>query len=232
MSDTSILPTAAVGAPPTGPSGPDFGEEPTDDRRRLLIIGGAVAVVLVVIVGFLLLRGGSSDSDLGAVPRGTPHSGSAPEPSATSGSGHKAGATLPKKSHRNLARDPFKPLIAAQTAGGTTTGDTTTGDTTTGITSGDGATTTTDGGAPSASLGAPVAIRLISVNGVKGALFEVSYAHHKALRYNVLAPSAGSATGTVFGSQFALLGVQGKSVTLQVGDDTPFDLRRGASHSL
>jgi hypothetical protein len=237
MSDTSILPTADIGAPPAAPVGPDFGEEPTDDRRRLMVIGGAIAVVLVVIVGYLLFKGGgSSDSgDLGVVARGTPHSVASPEAAAKpeSGSGHKAGSLLPKKSHRGIARDPFKPLLsdgtgAASAAGGETTDVAPAPDAEPGTTPSSPA----EGGAPSASLGTPVAIRLLSVSGVRSALFSITYPRHKTLRFNVAAPAAGSPQGTVFAGVFSLLGVQGGTVTVQFGDDTPFDLRRGVSRSV
>jgi hypothetical protein len=238
MSDTSILPTADIGAPPAAPVGPDFGEEPTDDRRRLMVIGGVIALVLVVIVGYLVLKGGgSSDSgDLGVVARGTPHSVASPEASAKpeSGSGHKAGSLLPKKSHRGIARDPFKPLLSDGTgaAAAAGAGETTDVAPAAGAEPGAAPSSPAEGGAPSASLGTPVAIRLLSVSGVKSALFSVTYSRHKTLRYNVAAPAAGSDQGTVFAGVFSLLGVQGGAVTVQFGDDTPFDLRRGVSRSV
>ena len=51
-------------------------------------------------------------------------------------------------------------------------------------------------------------------------------------RFTVTAPGPGSTTGTIFDNEFALLSIQGNEVTIQVGDDTPFDLRKGVSHQL
>lgn len=242
MSDTSILPGAgAPAADAAVPPPPLFDDEGAgNDRRRLMIIGGVIAGVLVLVVAYLLLSGGgssSSSTSTGLVPRGTPHA----VPSAAGGngatggqsgaSGHgKAGTVLPKKSHTRLARDPFKPRVTLAVAGDVV-GSTSV---TPAPSSAPGTvpTSPSEGGAPPANLGAPQAVRLIRVHGAKSALFEVTYAHHKAYRYDVLAPSASSSQGTVFAQDFALLGIQGNEVTLQVGDDTPFDLKVGASHTV
>ncbi|HWC33206.1 MAG TPA: hypothetical protein VG650_00135 [Mycobacteriales bacterium] len=250
MSDTSILPGATLpeaGTTPPGPAGLDD-PGPGDDRRRLLIIGGIVAAVLVLVVAYLLLKGGGSsspsDSSAGLVPRGTPaasapstsgSSGSASKPAAA-GSGNsgkgKAGTVLPKKTHTRLARDPFKPLVAAAVPGtGSVVGSTTVSPAP-GSVPGTVPTTPAQGGSPGTSFGSPQAVRLLKVRGAKSAVFEVSYAHHKAFRYDVVAPSASSARGTVFAQDFALLGIQGNDVTVQVGDATPFDLKVGASHTV
>jgi hypothetical protein len=241
MSDISILPTAAdAGAPPAGP-GPDFGDEPTDDRRRLLIIGGAIAAVLILLVAYLLLRGGggSSDDTLSAVPRGTPNAASSPaagragggsdgdaKAGAASSSG-KAGDALPKKSTRRLARDPFKPLVVDVETGGATGSGTAVGGS-----SGPGSVPTgsSGGAAPDATVGPPLAVRLVDVLGHTVAVFDVTYAHHKVLRFQVEAPPPTSAKGTVFAQDFALLGIQNKQATIQIGDGTPFDMKKGTSH--
>lgn len=245
MTDTSILPGAELPAPATAPPAPDFEDDgPTTDRRRLLIIGAAVAL-LVLVGAFLLLRGGpsSSSSPSGAVPRGTPaaaapasggNARSSGNQTGPSKSGHGgAGTVLPPKSHTALARDPFKPLISAPVAGstGSVTGSTTVAPAR-GSAPGTVPTSPSQGGAPSASYGAAQAIRLVSVHGTKDAVFDVTYSHHKVFRYDVIAPSASSAGGTVFGKEFSLLGIQGNDATVQVGDATPFDLVVGASHSV
>ncbi|HVT20314.1 MAG TPA: hypothetical protein VHE57_02845 [Mycobacteriales bacterium] len=248
MSDTSILPTAAdAGAPPAGP-GPDFGDEPTDDRRRLLIIGGAIAAVLIVLVGYLVLRGGGSSSDdtLGAVPRGTPSTATSPasgegtggsgggSKAAGAAGGAKAGDALPKKSTRRLAKDPFKPLVVDSESKGATGSATAVGGTsgTSGTSTAPGTVPTSPaaGGAPDAAVGAPLAIRLVDVLGHTVAVFDVTYAHHKVFRFQVQAPPSTSKKGTVFAQDFALLGIQGKEATVQVGDDTPFDMKKGSTH--
>ena len=252
MSDTSILPTAA--AAPPGVEPPDFGDESTDDRRRLMIIGGVVGAVLVIIVAYLLLRGGGSSSDeLSAVPRGTPHAAASTATgstgSSTSGSSgkssHAGGAsnegkgvtTVPKKSHRQLAKDPFKPLVVDQEGGSTGSGTAVTGGgtTVTSSTGAPGAGTTTggaDGSAPDAAVGSPLSLRLVDVLGKSIAVFDVTYAHHKIFRFQVQAPPPTSTRGTVFAGDFALLGIQNKEATVQIGDGTPFDMRKGSSHSV
>lgn len=241
MSDTSILPGAAAPAGGTAvPAPPGFDDEGGgDDRRRLFIIGGAILTVLIVVVAYLLLSGGSSSSDSGTpttglIPHGTP-AASASTPAAAGGSSsgakHHAGTVLPRKVKPKL-RDPFKPLITVAVPGaGTVVGSTSVSPAPSSA-PGTVPTSPAEGGAPSKSLGAPRAIRLLRVHGAKSALFEVSYAHHQVFRYDVVAPSATSQQGTVFAQDFALLGIQGSEVTIQVGDDTPFDLRVGASHTV
>ena len=240
MSETSILPDAAAGAPPVGGPGLGFDDEPTDDRRRLMIIGGAVGAVLLIVVAYLLLHGGGgpSASTSGVVPHGTPQAVTTPTAASSGGSGShggtKAGTTLPRKSHTRLARDPFKPLVvdngvAGATAGaGDTTGATVTVEPSQTAAPGTAPTTPAEGGAPSGSLGSPHSIGLVSVKGGTSAVFEVTYAHGKTFRFDVAAPGPGSSKGTVFAQEFSLLGIQGGVATVQVGDATPFDLKRGA----
>lgn len=244
MTDTSILtgPTPAdadAGAPVLPPV--DEETEGTDDRRRLLIVAGVVGLLVLVIVAYLVLKGGGSSgsSSAGTVPRGTPAATSAPASSGgtTGATGHgagsatsagKAGTVLPKHSKTKLGRDPFVPLVRDDTvAAGAAPAATTT--VASAPTSAPGAVPTSpaSGGAPSASAGSPHAIRLLSIHGDKSAVFDVYYAHHKVYRFRVVAPDANSARGTEFAQDFALLGIQGSAVTIQVGDATPFDLRRG-----
>jgi hypothetical protein len=262
MSETSILPTAAdAGSAAPGAPTPYFDEEPGDDRRRLMIIGGIVAGVLVLVVGYLLLKGGgSSDDASGLVPHGTPHAVASPATQggsgqagsgsgqAASGGGNKAGTKLPKQSNRRLAKDPFKPLIAdtggssgsSGTAGagsgstGTPTGTSTGTSTGTGTGTTTGTPTGTDTGVPA---GSPTSIRLVSVeagaSGAPTATFAITYRSHQVAKFTgIVAPAPGSKTGTVFANDFALLGIQGHVVTIQFGDDTPFDLKKGVNHIL
>jgi hypothetical protein len=245
MSDPSILPGSQL--PQAGGNEmpyPDFDEPGGDDRRRLFVIGGLAAFVLIVIVGFLLLHGGGgsgSNSDLGAVVRGTPPaaltspspSSSPTRPSKGAGSGKSAvGTKLPKKTHVVLARDPFKPLIVAPTTGSSL------GSASVGGGTGAGGFSFPSGGASGgaapaqvpASDGPPIWIELVRVNGGSDAVFAVGYAHGKKFQFDVTAPAASAVQGTVFDEEFALLGIQNGGVTVQVGDATPFDLRPGVSH--
>jgi hypothetical protein len=238
MSDTSILPTADSGSAAPGVPVPFFDDGPGDDRRRLMIIGGIVAGVLVLVVGFLLLHGGgSSDEATGAVPRGTPHPVTSPAQQPANGSGKaadsnsKAGTKLPKASNRRLAKDPFKPLVVDNTS--TAKG----GSSDSGTVSGSGTTNATPLNPGTVPPGTAVSIRFVKTvldaSGNRAAEFAVTYTSpHSVATFDVGPPVAGAASGTVFANVFALLGVQGDVVTIQVGDDTPFDLRKGASHSV
>jgi hypothetical protein len=80
--------------------------------------------------------------------------------------------------------------------------------------------------------GQPLWIRLVSTNGDKSATFDVGYPHHKFHRFKVLAPPPSATRGTVFDKVFALLGIQSGTVTMQIGDATPFDLSTGVAHSV
>lgn len=249
MSETSILPGAeppAAGGGGQVPPPADWDDEggSGDDRRRLLIIGGIAVVLLVAVGGFLLLhKGGSSGPETFRPPGAvvppttsttTPAPGTSPtaQPSGTPAPGKSAGSTkLPKKTRTVFARDPFKPLFVAPVSGGTDLGSANVG-------GGSGGFTFPSGGASGgaapvqvpASDGPPLWIELIKTNGASDALFEVGYAHGKNFKFDVSAPAASSVQGTVFDNEFALLGIQGGDVTVQVGDATPFDLRAGVSH--
>ena len=99
-------------------------------------------------------------------------------------------------------------------------------------------TAPSQGGTPTTGAGGvtthgdPIWVELVATHGVKSAVFNVGYQNHKFRRFTVAAPAAGSTQGTVFDNEFSLLSIQGNEVTLQVGDDTPFDLRKGVSHQL
>lgn len=255
MTETSILPGASLESdagnsmvPPPG----DVEETGGDNRRRLMILGMVAAIVVIVAAAYMLLHKGSSSSPTPAAAPPVPASstatgaasGGTPAKTTKTGSAAKAGTKLPHKSKTPLVRDPFKALISAPVAASSTspsnqqTGGTTdvgsqpatnpapTASTPT-VTS---PTSPTTGAAVTS--GSPLWIQLISVQGTKSAIFDVGYAHHKFRRFQVIAPSPTSARGTVFDGEFALLGIQGDDVTIQVGDDTPFDLTHGVSHSV
>lgn len=257
MTDTSIFPSADTAVDPGGPGLPpeeDFDSEGNGNRRNLMIIGGVVAVIVIVAAAFLLLHksGGGSSPSTGAVPRGTPPASTAPSTSTSSNSTHAKGSkgsgvtTLPKKSHTKLVRDPFKPLVSApvNASSSNQVSNTTVSPapTTTSVSVSPTApviipTQPSQGGAPTTgtggktTVGAPVGIQLVRTSGDKWAVFDVFYVNHKFRRFKVLAPKPTSARGTVFDKEFALLGIQDGSVTIQEGDGTPFDLQKGVSHS-
>lgn len=234
MTETAFLP---------GPGGSDVdnptmtppfdAEDEASNRRRLMIIGGAAGIVVLLVAAFLLLHKGGGTSAPTTVPRGTPHS--AP---ASAAPGHQT-KTLPKRGSRATARDPFQALVAVPVGGGTAAGATTT--VAAGTTVAGGAPTTSLGtppttapatGSGNGSLGTPLWIELLRTKGSKSATFKIGYHHHTFRTFVVDAPNAGAQQGTVFANDFALIGVQDGTATVQVGDATPFDLEPGFSHPL
>jgi hypothetical protein len=234
------------------PVPPDVNDESGDGRRRLLLLGVIAAIVVVAVAAFLLLHKGSSNSGDTFTPPTHPQPAAAQATGGTATGSAKAtshspkkGTTLPHKSHTALVRDPFHPLITAPV---TTNGATSTGSsqpvTNTTVSPAPVSTapavvvqptSPTTGGVPTtgpATSGSPLWVQLVSVNGTKSAIFDVGYAHHKFRRFEVLSPSPTSTRGTVFDGEFALLGIQGDAVTVQVGDDTPFDLSPRDTHSV
>jgi hypothetical protein len=236
MTETSILPITSGDSVP--PSSYDPGHDDGDssgNRRKLLIVGGVVGAAIVLVAAFLLLHGGSSTSGAAAtVPHGT-FTGAASPAASGSGTGTTTGTTtLPKKGKAAVGRNPFTPLYVAPTAaavtGGTAVGGTTTAAPTpaaSGSAPATNPTPTPTQTSPSSGLGTPTYLQLISVDGTKSATFKVGYAHHKFKKYVVEAPSASSTTGTVFDTEFALIGIQGSVTTVQVGDATPITLAMG-----
>lgn len=259
MSETSIIsdaaPLAESGIDMVPPGTGVEESEGGGDRRRLMIIGAVVGLLVVVAAAYLLLHKGSpASSDSSFVPHSThaappASSGKAPatgtKAPATGSATGKVATTpvkLPRKAKAPQARDPFKPLILAPVAAGAG-GATTTTTVTAPTAAPTGSTQTTPTGtvpapAPSQTTtghgttqGTPLWIQLMSVKGDQ-ATFKVGYAQHKFRRFIVQAPKAASSTGTVFDNVFALIGIQNGQVTIQIGDDTPFDLSRGISHAV
>jgi hypothetical protein len=250
MSDTSILPGAAPSTesdvdmvpPGTGVEESESG----GDRRRILIIGAIAGAIVLIVAAYMLLHGGSSSSTQSFVPvhpAGAAPS-AAPNPShGGSGNGNDGKTpTLPKKAKHQSVRDPFKALVTAPVS-------TDTGPTTTTTVKAPKTVPTTAPSAPTSSVGptSPVSpppsgtssppttgagpqwIQLKRIHG-RTAVLDVGYRHHKFRRYAVQAPPAGSQQGTVFDKIFALIGIQNSTATIQIGDDTPFDLNKGVSH--
>jgi hypothetical protein len=245
---------------PMVPVPPDADEPSGDNRRRLMILGLIAAIVVIAAAAYLLLHKSSSSSDSGSftppapVPTSATHTGSTGTTTTAKGStshggtkGAKTGTTLPRKSHTALVRDPFHPLVSAPVAGSNAGPSATTAPvSSTTVTPAPQSTsptvvinptTPTSGGTPTTgthgqtTTGAPIYVRLISVQGTHSAIFDVGYAHNKFRRFKVIAPDPNSARGTVFDAEFALLGVQGSTATVQIGDDTPFDLSIREAHS-
>jgi hypothetical protein len=238
MTETSILPISSGTQPPAGD--PSWSEEDGAagaNRRKLFIAGGGAGALVIAVAAFMLLHGGSSSPSAatGAVPHGTPHAVSTA----------KAGSTttpirLPKKSKAQAGRNPFAPLFAAPVTSGTAIGGTTVvspAPTTaasapaTPVTTAPPVTTpTTPPTTP--ALGSPTFLQLVSTHGVKSATFKVGFQHNTFKRFVVLAPKGSSSTGTVFGTEFALIGVENGQATVQIGDSTPFDLSKGVVRRL
>ena len=210
--------------------------EPSGDaanRRKLLIAGAALAVLVVAIAGYFLTKGGSNpDSGGFLVPHAKVHAPAATKHHVSAGKPIK----LPKAYKGHVGRDPFKALYTAPVAApssappasqptGASTG------TTTGSTTG-----TSTGTTPTVRPYHPVWVELVRTSGTKSATFIVGYSNGKSLITksftNVLAPKAGSTTGTTFAKSFALLSVQNGQATIQFGDGTPMDIAPGAANRL
>jgi hypothetical protein len=227
------------------------------NRRRLVILGAVVGVVVLAAAAFLLLhKGSSSTPDQTFVPRSShpvaapssaSHSGATKGSSKSgNGSGHQSQPTkLPKKAKRPSVRDPFKALVLPPvTTSGTASSTTTVTAPSAQPTAPVGvqpsqpvvqpvpqptSSSTTTPGHGGKTTGAPLWIQLMKTHLDK-ATFKVGYAHHKFRKFVVQAPKPSSQQGTVFDKVFALIGIQNGAATIQIGDDTPFDLTTGVSH--
>jgi hypothetical protein len=233
MTETSILPvTSDEGQPPSYDSQPpDEDGAAGANRRKLLMAGGVVGAVVIAAAAFFLLHGGGSTTPTATVvPHGTPRA-SAP-PTKTHTTGGKV-TTLPKKAKAQVGRNPFVPLFVAPSAAtGTAVGSTTTVTAPTPVSTSPTAPVTTPPvapvtTAPPSGLGSPTFLQLLSTDGAKSATFKVGYSHHRFKKYVVMAPTGSTSSGTVFDTEFALLGIQDGQATVQIGDGTPFDLSKG-----
>jgi hypothetical protein len=245
MTETSILPISSDHAsPPTGGdySGDDGGAAGAN-RRKLFIAGGVAGVVVVAVAAFMLLHGGSSapSTSSAVVPHGTFTQPAAAPPAGPSNGG---GATtrLPKKSKAQAGRNPFTPLFTAPVDAGTPVGSTTVApvaptpvaSTPVGPVTPVAPPSTPPSTPPSnpPALGAPTFLQLLSTHGTKSATFKVGFRDNKFQKFTVLSPKGNSSTGTVFGTEFALLGISDHQATVQIGDSTPFDLAKGVVRQL
>lgn len=250
MTEQTSFGGLAVADPRTATPTPDFTDESTgNDRRKLAIVGAVAAVVVVLIAAFFLMKGSGGSTT-------TPAATSAAPPASTAGAGTTGAAKpakavkMPKSFAGVIGRDPFKPLYVAPAsksdgsgspAGSTTTPDTTGGTTTVPVTTpttGGTTTPTTGSTGSSGSLTGvgtnyvPVWVELVRVDGTKSATFVVGYTNGKRSRTvtysDITAPT--STVRTVFAKIFSLLSIQSGTATVQVGDGTPFDLKRGFSN--
>ena len=239
----------AVADPRTATSPLDFGSEGAadDNRRKLALVGAVFAVVVVLIAAFFLLKGKGSSSDNAALPPHiTPPVTSGQTAGSTGTTAAKAAAPKPIKLPKPFAgvvgRDPFKALYVPpapkNTAAPTGAASNpvpvtppTTVTTTGGSTSTPPSTGGTSGNQTVGSNFDPVWVELVHVTGTSTATFVVGYTDGKKntqVTYTVAAPQ--NSTRTVFGRVFSLLSIQNGTVTVQMGDGTPFDLSRGFSN--
>lgn len=228
-------------AEPPAPLLPPGNDDTVDagNRRKLMLVGAAVGVLVLLVVAFFLLKGGGSSTPASSAPPVSFHHSQSSSGSSGHTTGHVAKpVALPKAFKGTVGRDPFKPLYvapspaAAAPASGTGTGtaDATGNAGTAGATDGTQSTPVTQ---PTVqSLGRPVWVELVRVNGTKSATFIVGYSNGKRLTTktfsNVLAPKG--TTGTVFAKQFSLLSLQNGEATIQFGDGTPLDIAPGAAN--
>jgi hypothetical protein len=205
------------------------------NRRKLMMVGGAAGAVVLLLAAFFLMKGGSSTPAASSAPV-LPH----PAAAAPAGTTTKAHATkplkLPQAYKGHVGHDPFKPLYVAPVAApstapsGSSTGS---GADATGNSAGVPLTQpTTSTTTTTSTLGKPVWVELVKVNGTKSANFVVGYSNGKKLTtktFNgILAPTG--STGTVFAKQFTLLSIQNGEATIQFGDGTPIDIAPGAAN--
>jgi hypothetical protein len=235
MGGTALAEPPAPVLPPGVDDSADAG-----NRRKLMLVGAGLAVVVVLVAAFFLLKGGSS-TPAASTPPVTFHSQSHGNGGGSQTSGHVAKPLkLPKAFKGHVGRDPFKALYVAPSPAAANPASTDGSHDATGNAGSAGATdgtgtqtpTTTPTTTTTQSLGHPVWVELVKVNGTKSATFVVGYSNGKRLTTrnyrDVVAPKG--ATGTVFAKQFTLLSIQNGEVTFQFGDGTPMDMAPGAAN--
>jgi hypothetical protein len=206
-----------------------FAEEGEHNRKAVLVAGGVAAALVLVAGGWFMFGGGGGDSaaNLGVVAHGVKRPAAAAPATAA-----KPAKKLPTAYTARLGRDPFKALyvvpVAAPVTSTTATTPTTTGTTPTGTTTGTTGTTPTST-TPTASR-YTVKLTAISkpspevrtatwlVDGKKDVVIPAQR-FGKFGELVVLAYSQ-NAAGAVDGA------------IIQVGDDSPMDVRIGESVSV
>lgn len=203
-----------------------------DNRRKLALVGAVAAALVVILAAFFLLKGGGDDAAATLPPHVVPPATDQSADGGTATASADKPVTLPKPYKDPVGRDPFKPLYVAPAVvdNGTAPAPKDSGVVTVTAPQGPAApTATTPTGDGTTASAAPVWIELVSVKGTKTASFVVGYSDgHKSTTTaygNVAVPTDG--LRTTFAGVFALLSIQDKTVTVQFGDGTPFDLTPG-----
>lgn len=231
MGGTALAEPPAPVLPPGDDDTADAG-----NRRKLVMVGAVVGALVLLMAAIFMLKGGGSSTPAASGAPVLPH----PAAAAPSTTHHQAKATkplkLPKAYKGHVGKDPFKPLYVAPVAQASQAPSDGGGDGTTGATLGAPTDTTTQPTTPTTttSLGHPVWVELVRVNGTHDATFVVGYSNGKKLTTRtfrgVVAPKG--TTGTVFAKQFTLLSIQDGEATIQFGDGTPLDIAPGAANKV
>jgi hypothetical protein len=238
MTENTMPVGATALAEPPAPVLPPGDDDTADagNRRNLMIVGAALGALVLLIAAFFMLKGGGSTPVSSGAPV-LPH----PAAAAPTTPHHQAKASkplkLPKAYKGHVGKDPFKPLYVAPVAQASQAPSDGGGDGTTGNTLGAPPTEpVTQPTTPTAttSLGHPVWVELVRVNGAHDATFVVGYSNGRKLTTRtfrgIVAPKG--STGTVFAKQFTLLSVQNGEATIQFGDGTPLDIAPGAANKV
>jgi hypothetical protein len=208
-----------------------YSDEGEHNRKAVFVAGGVAAGLVLLAGGWFMFGGSGGDSatNLGAITPGVKRPAAAAPATVA-----KAAKKLPTAYTARLGRDPFKALYVVPAAAPVTTATTPTGTTTTTGTSPTGTTTGTTGTTPTSTT--PTAgrytVKLVAISKpspeVRTATWTVDGAKVvviPAQRFGkfgeivVLAYSQ-NATGAVDGA------------IIQVGDDSPMDVRIGESVSV
>jgi hypothetical protein len=203
-------------APASAPSGDAPGT-----RRTVLIAGALVAALALGGGGYLLLSGGSSDQELGAVPKGKPRTSLVTKNGAPAVEVKPAVQSLPRVSTIRIGRDPFKPLYVepAEAPAAAPAAPTTTDSTGSGSTGG----ASTGGTAPTAPTSYALKLQRTYGSGDdKTAVFTVDG--------KTMVAKIGSTFGPTSEIRLLSLGQTPKGVDeaiVQVGDAEPIDVVKG-----
>jgi len=198
-------------------------------RQQIALVVGLLLVLLVMVYFFFLRGGGDAPDEAAPLPTTTavepPPDADVDEGDAPGGGGGRRGGPL-ETFDVFAPRDPFVPLIAAATTGGTTgeTGGTADGDGTDGDGNGNGdgngGGNGGNGGAPQTQTGGAVGghtVKLMDVFNKNGDT--VAQVQVDGTVYTV-------SQGETFAESFQVLSIRGKCATLLFGDDE-FNLCEG-----
>jgi hypothetical protein len=232
MSETNLNPGGAHAF--TG----DGADAPAGRNRKLLLFG-ALALLVLLVAGYYFLSSGSAAAPSAGGPARLPV---AVVPNAAPSAAPTLEA-IPASYNAAVGRDPFAPLyvvpVAAPSPSATPSSTSTSSSVlspaapapaapvatgTSGATS--GSTTTATSTTPGLT---PSWIEFDSQVGERYANFTVAYTNGQLVDFqNVAAPAANSAT--IFGGQFALLGLTNGVAEVQEGDGQPFAIQQGTAN--